>query len=88
MHPIRVDFFLNFFSLVSADALDDVNERIATLHKALPENPMLTENVGEEEIGIVVSRWTGIPLSRLTQTEVHRPVCTPQRQGDGSGKYD
>jgi ATP-dependent Clp protease ATP-binding subunit ClpB len=31
--------------------------------------PMLTEDVGPEEIATVVSRWTGIPVSRLQQTE-------------------
>ncbi len=30
---------------------------------------MLTEVVGPEEIATVVSRWTGIPVSRLQQTE-------------------
>jgi ATP-dependent Clp protease ATP-binding subunit ClpB len=30
---------------------------------------MLTEHVGPEEIATVVARWTGIPVSRLQQTE-------------------
>jgi hypothetical protein len=30
---------------------------------------MLTEEVGPEEIAAVVSRWTGIPVNRLQQTE-------------------
>lgn len=30
---------------------------------------MLTEVVGPEEIAVVVARWTGIPTSKLQQTE-------------------
>jgi ATP-dependent Clp protease ATP-binding subunit ClpB len=38
--------------------------------KKLQENsPLLKEEVSEEEIAQVVSRWTGIPLSRMLETE-------------------
>ena len=30
---------------------------------------MLTEEVGPEQIAAVVSRWTGVPVSRLQQSE-------------------
>ncbi|KCV68028.1 hypothetical protein H696_05496 [Fonticula alba] len=33
------------------------------------EAPMLSETVGPDQIAEIVSRWTGIPVSRLTQTE-------------------
>eukprot|EP00123_Amoebidium_parasiticum_P020152 comp43324_c0_seq1/m.47472 comp43324_c0_seq1/g.47472 ORF comp43324_c0_seq1/g.47472 comp43324_c0_seq1/m.47472 type:complete len:725 (-) comp43324_c0_seq1:166-2340(-) len=33
------------------------------------EDQMLTENVGPEQIYEVISNWTGIPVSRLSQTE-------------------
>lgn len=35
----------------------------------LPKDPMLTEEVGPEDIGQVVSRWMGIPVSKLAQSE-------------------
>ncbi len=38
----------------------------------LPKDPMLTEEVGPEDIGQVVSRWTGIPVSKLAQSERER----------------
>ena len=52
---------------------------------------MLTEEVGPEQIAVVVSRWTGIPVSRLQQSErekllglaeeLHR--CIMKRGKDG-----
>eukprot|EP01101_Sappina_pedata_P001089 TRINITY_DN111_c0_g1_i3.p1 TRINITY_DN111_c0_g1~~TRINITY_DN111_c0_g1_i3.p1 ORF type:complete len:904 (-),score=395.46 TRINITY_DN111_c0_g1_i3:55-2712(-) len=36
------------------------------------DNMMLTEVVGTEQIAEVVSRWTGIPVSKLNQTERER----------------
>lgn len=36
------------------------------------ENQMLSEKVGPEQIAEVVSRWTGIPVTKLNQTEKQR----------------
>lgn len=33
------------------------------------DNPMVNEEVGAEEIAEIVSRWTGIPVSRMMQNE-------------------
>ena len=37
-----------------------------------PENAMLSEEVGPEEVATIVSRWTGIPVSKLQQGERDR----------------
>ncbi|KAG2488370.1 hypothetical protein HYH03_013059 [Edaphochlamys debaryana] len=50
-------------------ALPDVEERLKALRAAQPADALLSEEVGPEEIATVVSRWTGIPVSRLQQTE-------------------
>ncbi|PNG99339.1 Chaperone protein ClpB, partial [Tetrabaena socialis] len=50
-------------------ALPEVEERIKALRAAQPADALLSEEVGVEEIAAVVSRWTGIPVSRLQQTE-------------------
>ncbi|EFJ47196.1 hypothetical protein VOLCADRAFT_61636 [Volvox carteri f. nagariensis] len=50
-------------------ALPEVEERIKALRVAQPADAMLSEEVGPEEIATVVSRWTGIPVSRLKQSE-------------------
>jgi len=43
------------------------------------EEKMLTEVVGAEEIAQIVSRWTGIPVSRLSQTERERLLNLNER---------
>jgi ATP-dependent Clp protease ATP-binding subunit ClpB len=40
--------------------------------KTASSNPLLVEVVGPEQVAEVVSRWTGIPVSRLNQTEKDR----------------
>jgi ATP-dependent Clp protease ATP-binding subunit ClpB len=39
------------------------------LEKIQKENPILKEEVTEEDIAAVVSRWTGIPVSRMLKSE-------------------
>jgi len=39
------------------------------LHKAQGDKPLVHEEVGAEEIAEVVSRWTGIPVTRMLQSE-------------------
>ena len=36
------------------------------------ENRLLKEEVDEEDVAVVVSRWTGIPVSRLLQGEIEK----------------
>ncbi|KAG2432180.1 hypothetical protein HXX76_009100 [Chlamydomonas incerta] len=56
-------------------ALPEVEERIKQLRAAAPSDAMLSEEVGTEEIAVVVSRWTGIPVNRLKQTERDKLLC-------------
>jgi ATP-dependent Clp protease ATP-binding subunit ClpB len=46
--------------------LDEANTRLQKLQK---ETPLLKEEVGEEEIAQVVSKWTGIPVSKMLESE-------------------
>ncbi|MDT8392251.1 MAG: ATP-dependent chaperone ClpB [Bacteroidales bacterium] len=39
------------------------------LRKIQGDNPLINEEVGSEEIADIVSRWTGIPVSRMLQSE-------------------
>lgn len=55
-------------------ALPELEKKIAALTKEEEErknheNRLLTEVVGPEQISEVVSRWTGIPVTKLSQTE-------------------
>ncbi|MDE6112734.1 MAG: AAA family ATPase, partial [Bacteroidales bacterium] len=46
-----------------------VEEGRAKLHALQKDGAMIKEEIGSEEIADVVSRWTGIPLSRMLQSE-------------------
>ncbi len=46
--------------------LEEANKRLAELQK---ENPLLKEEVGEEEVAEIVSKWTGIPVSKMLESE-------------------
>lgn len=50
-------------------AIPEVDSRLKEIRASMPENPMLSENIGVEEIAAVVSRWTGIPVDKLQKTE-------------------
>jgi ATP-dependent Clp protease ATP-binding subunit ClpB len=56
--------------------LKAAQDRLAELQK---DHPMLKEEVGDEEIAKIVSKWTGIPVGRLLEGEVHKLVHMEER---------
>ena len=48
------------------------------LEKAAQETTLLKEEVDEEDIAQIVSRWTGIPLSKLMEGEVQKLMHLPE----------
>ena len=52
-----------------------VTDRNTALNSLQADKRMLTEEVGEEDIAEVVSRWTGVPVSRLMQGEKQKLVA-------------
>jgi ATP-dependent Clp protease ATP-binding subunit ClpB len=56
----------------------ELERRVETATGALrqlqSERQMLKEEVDEEDVAEVVSRWTGVPVSRLLETEVQKLV--------------
>ncbi|XP_042391296.1 chaperone protein ClpB1-like [Zingiber officinale] len=60
-------------------ALQEIDVAIAKLEGDANENLMLTETVGPEHIAEVVSRWTGIPVTRLGQNEKARLIGLAER---------
>ncbi|XP_020098644.1 chaperone protein ClpB1-like [Ananas comosus] len=60
-------------------ALQEIDAAIAKLEGDTSENLMLTETVGPEQIAEVVSRWTGIPVTRLGQNEKERLIGLAER---------
>jgi ATP-dependent Clp protease ATP-binding subunit ClpB len=56
--------------------LKAAHHRLAELQE---DHPMLKEEVGEEEIAKIVSKWTGIPVGRLLEGEVQKLVHMEER---------
>ncbi len=49
--------------------LKEFQERLLKLQK---DNPILKEEVTEEEIATIVSRWTGIPIKKMMEGEIEK----------------
>lgn len=63
-------------------AIEEVEAAIAKLESRSEEDKdgtMLTEAVGPDQIAEVVSRWTGIPVTRLGQNEKERLIGLTER---------
>jgi ATP-dependent Clp protease ATP-binding subunit ClpB len=56
--------------------LEDENKRLAALQK---NQRMLKEEVDEEDIAEVVSKWTGIPVSRMMEAEMAKLLKMEER---------
>ncbi|MGH9733319.1 MAG: ATP-dependent chaperone ClpB [Candidatus Acidiferrales bacterium] len=68
---------IRYGKLTSAEKeLKGAQERLAELQK---DHPMLKEEVGEEEIARIISKWTGIPVGRLLEGEVEKLVHMEER---------
>jgi len=57
--------------------LDRANAGLQELQRGGP--PMLKEEVDEEDIAAIVSRWTGIPVSRMLEGEVQKLLQMEER---------
>jgi len=56
--------------------LNELRQQLAGQQEQLSrdqgETPLLQEEVGEEDIAEVVARWTGIPVQRMLEGEMHK----------------
>jgi ATP-dependent Clp protease ATP-binding subunit ClpB len=59
--------------------LNEANEKLADLQKS---SKMLKEEVDDEDIAEVVSRWTGIPVSKMLEGEREKLLHMEDRLGD------
>ncbi|HOS16522.1 MAG TPA: AAA family ATPase, partial [Bacteroidales bacterium] len=46
-----------------------IEQTTKQLHEIQGENPMIDEAIGADDIAAIVARWTGIPVSRMMQSE-------------------
>jgi ATP-dependent Clp protease ATP-binding subunit ClpB len=47
--------------------------------EAVKENALLKEEIGEDEIARIVAKWTGIPVTKMMEGEIHKLVQMPER---------
>src|SRR5213595_1197975 len=60
--------------------LPELERELAERDGAVPEGePMVKEEVDEDDIGQVVARWTGIPVSRLLEGETEKLIHMEER---------
>src|SRR5438034_4138777 len=84
-----MSFFFVFFFFQAEDGIRDhcvtgvqtcalpiSQERFSAVQK---DAPMLKEEVDEEDIAKLVSKWTGIPVGRLLESEVAKLVKMEDR---------
>ncbi|MCL5099262.1 MAG: ATP-dependent chaperone ClpB [Candidatus Omnitrophica bacterium] len=67
---------LNTASQIRYGRIPELQKKLASAQKALTELPpgkrLLNEDVTEEDIAQVVASWTGIPVSRMLESERHK----------------
>ncbi len=77
---------LNAAAQVQYGRLPELQKKLAAAEKALKEKPsgnrLLHEEVTDEDIARVVSSWTGIPVSRMLETERQKLVKMEERLED------
>jgi len=68
---------LRYGKLLELDKrLNEENAKLAELQK---DKKMLKEEVDDEDIAEVISKWTGIPLSKLVESEVDKLIHMEER---------
>ncbi len=61
------------------DLEEDLAKQELRLREIQQDNPLLKEEVDAEDVAQIVSRWTGIPVSRLMEGEMEKLVQMEQR---------
>ncbi|MDM8524073.1 ATP-dependent chaperone ClpB [Desulfococcaceae bacterium HSG8] len=59
--------------------LEEANHELSEIQK---DGKMLREEVDSEDIAHVISRWTGIPVSKMLEGEREKLICMEERIGE------
>ncbi len=74
---------LNLAAQIQYGKLPDLQKKLTAAEKSMHEKPsnerLLHQEVAEEDIAQVVSSWTGIPVSRMLESERQKLVQMEQR---------
>ena len=61
-------------SELSYGRLPQVKKELEEAEKAVGKRSLVHENVNDEEIAKIISRWTGIPVAKLTESERNKTL--------------
>lgn len=83
-HDLTLAADLRYFAIPEVQRrLDEINKtaqaQTPTEDAASSSKALLTETISEDQIAEVVSRWTGIPVSKLSETESQRLLTLGDR---------
>ena len=56
------------------EAEKELDTKVKKLKKLQTSRRVLKEEITEEDIATVVSKWTGVPLNRMLESEAHKLV--------------
>ncbi len=74
------EYNLSKVSELKYGTLSDLQSKLkAAQEKTSSENVMVTEMLTEKQIAEVVSKWTGIPVANMTQSEKDRILSLPEK---------
>jgi ATP-dependent Clp protease ATP-binding subunit ClpB len=59
--------------------LPELEKELAERDGAVVENPMVKEEVDEDDVAAVVARWTGIPVDKLLEGETEKLIHMEER---------
>jgi ATP-dependent Clp protease ATP-binding subunit ClpB len=59
--------------------LPALEKELAERDGAVVENPMVKEEVDEDDVAVVVARWTGIPVNKLLEGETEKLIHMEER---------
>src|SRR5438067_1060761 len=59
--------------------LPELERELAARDGAVVENPMVKEEVDEDDVAAIVARWTGIPVDRLLEGETEKLIHMEER---------
>jgi ATP-dependent Clp protease ATP-binding subunit ClpB len=65
--------------------LSEIDKEIQAAEQELEsvkENALLKEEIGEDDIARIIAKWTGIPVTRMMEGEIHKLVQMPERLKD------
>src|SRR5206468_9282618 len=59
--------------------IPSLEKELAERDEAVRDNPMVKEEVDEDDVAVVVARWTGIPVDRLLEGETEKLIHIEER---------